>query len=243
MSRVDKKLRRKHRKEKKQKYSRFTSEFLPPEDSRSPKNIQLLSYRITDEPLNLRDKPPALDKLLEDMGEQLFEDINTNPQAAIPVLNSLLEQFPNEPTLMNWLSAAMGLAGDIEGSKRVVRQNFQANPNYLFARLNYAQNRLEDGDLDAVDEILDRKFDLKVMYPDRDIFHITEYRALCGVMIPYYIRRGQFAPARLMLDTLEELEPDGEATQRLRAAVQGSYLLEAARKLTNFALRRGRLPR
>jgi hypothetical protein len=62
-------------------------------------------------------------------------------------------------------------------------------------------------------------------------------------MIPYYMRKGEFRPARLMFDTLEKHEPGGEATRMLRDAVEGSYLLEAARKLASFALRRERLPR
>jgi hypothetical protein len=39
------------------------------------------------------------------------------------------------------------------------------------------RERLSPEDFDAVDEILDRKFDLKLLYPERDIFHVSEYRA------------------------------------------------------------------
>lgn len=243
MSRVDKKLRRKHRKEKKHKHSRIMQDWMAGE-SELPANVQLLSYQITFEPLDrAEDKLPGLVEALSDIREQLFEDTHENPQAAIPVLQRLLERFPNEPMLLNWLSAALGRAGDIEGCNRVARQNFEANPNYLFARLNYAQIGLHEGGLEAVEEILDRKYDLKLLYPERDIFHVSEYRAFCGVMIPYWIRKGEFRAARLMFDTLEQLEPDGELTEKLRRAVEGSLLLEAARKLTDLALRRGRLPR
>jgi tetratricopeptide (TPR) repeat protein len=244
MSRIDKKLRRKYRKEKKQKHSRVLREWLSPEEAELPANIRLLSYGITVEPLDLaREKIPGLDAALMDIREQLFEDVHHNPKAAIPVLRRLLEQFPNAPMLLNWLSAVMGATGDIEECNRLAQQNFEANPNYLFARLDYAQIRLQEGDLDAVDEILDHKFDLKLLYPERDVFHLSEYRAFCGLLIPYYIRRGEFRPAQLMFDTLEQLEPDGEVTRRLRSAVEGSFLLEMARRVAGFALRRGKLPR
>jgi tetratricopeptide (TPR) repeat protein len=244
MSHVDKKLRRKHRKEKKQSHSRIMRDWIAPVDVALPENIKLLSYDITCEPLDLADqKTPGLEEALGDTRRQLFDDVHENPKAAIPVLERLLEKFPNEPMLLNWLSAALIGAGDFKASASVARQNFEANPNYLFARLNYAQIRLEEGDLAAVEEIFDRKFDLKLMYPERNVFHLSEYRALCGVMIPYWIRKGEFKAARLMFDTLEQLEPDGEVTQQLRSAVEGSVLLAAAKKLSDFALRRGRLPR
>jgi len=244
MSRVDKKQRRKHRKEKKQKHSRILREWMSHEDFELPGNIRLLSYQITTEPLDLaQEKNRGVEEAIEDIRDQLFADCHDNPTAAIPVLERLLEQFPNAPMLLNWLSAALGRVGDIEGCNRIARQNFDANPAYLFARINYAQIRLEEGDIEAVDEILDRKYDLKLLCPDRDVFHLSEYRAFSHLMISYWIRKGEFRPARLMFDTLEQLEPDGEITRMLRRAVQGSYLLEAARKLADFSLHRGRLPR
>jgi tetratricopeptide (TPR) repeat protein len=244
MSRVDKKLRRKHRKEKKQSHSRIMRDWIAPLDAALPANVKLVSYDITFEPLELADQKTAgLEEALGDTREQLFEDVHENPKAAIPVLERLLEQFPSEPMLLNWLSAALTRAGDFDASTRIARQNFEANPHYLFARLNYAQVRLQEGDLAAVEEILERKFDLKLLYPERDVFHVSEYRALCGLMIPYWIRKGEFKAARLLFETLEQFEPDGEVTQKLRSAVEGSVLLEAVRKLADFSLRKGRLPR
>jgi tetratricopeptide (TPR) repeat protein len=243
MSRVDKTLRRKHRKEKKQKHSRIPREWISGEDGELPATVRLLSYTITDEPLDLaREKIPGLDEALEDIREQLFDDVHHHPKAAIPVLRRLLEQFPNAPMLLNWLASVMGAVGDIEECNRLAQQNLEANPNYLFARLDCAQIRLQKGDLDGVDEILDHKFDLKLLYPERDVFHLSEYRAFCGLLIPYYIRRGEFKAARLMFDALEQLEPNGEVTRRLRSAVEGSVFLEMARKMAGFAVRRGRLP-
>jgi tetratricopeptide (TPR) repeat protein len=191
----------------------------------------------------LENKIPGLDEALKNIREKLFDDCHNDPAAAIPVLHRLLEQFPNAPMLLNWLSAALGRSGDIEGANRIARQNFEANPNYLFARINYAQIRLEEGDLEAVEEILDRKYDLKLLCPERDLFHLSEFRALSYLMISYWIKKGEFRPARALFDTLERLEPDGEITGILRHAVKGSYLLETARKLADMTLRAGRLPR
>ena len=47
-------------------------------------------------------------------------------------------------------------------------------PDYLFGRLAYARDCLERGDLDKVSEIFEGKFDLKLLYPDRERFHVSE---------------------------------------------------------------------
>jgi tetratricopeptide (TPR) repeat protein len=243
MSRPEKHLRRKHRKEKKRRHSHVTSASTGPADVELSSRFQLLSYQITPEPLRrAEEEVPGLDEALDDIRERLFDDCHNNPDAAIPELERLLERFPNAPILLNWLSAALGRAGDVAGCERVALQNFRANPEYLFARINYAQIRMEEGDLKAVDEILDKKFDLKLLYPERDIFHLSEFRAFSYLMITYWIRKGEFKPARRMFDVLEQMDPDGEITHSLRGAVEGSYLLEAARLLSTNALRRGRIP-
>ena len=232
MSRADKQLRRKHRKQKKQRHSRWAfSEF----STELPGNVvSLLGYDISFDPLEREDERiPGLDEALAPVRVQLFEDAHKNPQAAIPVLKGLLERFPNAPILMNWLAAAMSRARDFEGAVRVVRQNYEANPNYLFARIAYAQCRVQDGDLDAVDQIFEKQFDLKLLYPERKVFHISEFRAFAHLMINYWIRRREFEPARKLFEVLERLEPDGELTQLLRGAVRGSSLLEAAKALSS----------
>jgi tetratricopeptide (TPR) repeat protein len=243
MARAQKQQRRKHRKEKKR--HRFDSplDLRFPRVPERPSNIKLLSYTITFEPLeHPEDKVEGVNEATEGIREQLFDDIQNNPDAAILVLRQLLERFPNAPLLMNWLSVALESKGDTQGAIEIVKQNFQANPRYLFARLTYANVRLAENDLDGVDQIVEKKFDLQLLYPDRDVFHISEFRAMSQLAITYWIRKGDFEAARKFFEVLEEVDPEGEATRRLRPVVEGSSLLQMARRLSDRLLHRGRLP-
>jgi hypothetical protein len=54
----------------------------------------------------------------------------------------------------NWLSGAYSVLGDVHGVEETVRENYQRNPQYLFARVNYAELCLRDGDPDGAREAL-----------------------------------------------------------------------------------------
>ena len=42
----------------------------------------------------------------------------------------------------------------------------------------YGDESLQKGEIEKIPEIFDNKFDLKMLYPNRNIFHISEYVTL-----------------------------------------------------------------
>jgi len=243
MSKADKQLRRKHRKAKKERAPRLSALGLEPSRA-SAKHFKLLSYTISYDPMadTSRMRNPDLESALEGVRRQLFEEAQDNPESAIPKLEELLVRFPDEPMLLNWLATAMQSAGGIENAEAIALRNFQANPDYLFAKLNYAHIQLAKGNLEAVESILNKKFDLKLLYPERNVFHATEFIALNHLMVSYWVKKGEFKAARRLFETMEEILPEHPSTVRLRGMIEGTYLLEAARIQSQNALRRGYLP-
>ncbi|MBN1935009.1 MAG: hypothetical protein JW934_10110 [Anaerolineae bacterium] len=65
-------------------------------------------------------------------------------------------------------------------------ENYRRNPDYLFARLNYAELFLRRGDYERVAEILEHKFDLKLLYPRRNRFHVSEVSNFIGLVGLYW---------------------------------------------------------
>jgi tetratricopeptide (TPR) repeat protein len=243
MSKADKQLRRKHRKAKKERAPRLSA--LGLDRSRAlPKHLKLLSYTISYDPMpdTSRMRNSDLESAMEGVRRQLFDESQDDPETAIPKLEALLVRFPDEPMLLNWLATAMQSAGDTEKAEAIALRNFQANPDYLFAKLNYAHMQLAKGDLEAVERILDKKFDLKLLYPERDVFHATEFIAMSHLMVSYWVKKGEFDAARRLFEAMQEILPGHPSTVRLRGMIEGTYLLEAARIQSQNALRRGYLP-
>jgi len=67
------------------------------------------------------------------------------PKKVIPLLLGYIKKYPNLPLLYNYLSAAYGRIGDLEKVESTVVENLNKHPDYLFAKLNYADICLRKG--------------------------------------------------------------------------------------------------
>lgn len=244
MPRTDQQLRRNKRRAKKERARRSHATTHQGRMSGLPEGAGLLSYRISFDPLSKSPEQcdPLLEAALADVREDIWNKVHNDPQSAIPALEKLLTRFPNAGMLLNWLASAQEGAGETEKAQATARRNFEANPNYLFARINAASFRLREGDIAGVEQILDKKFDLKLHYPDRDEFHVSEFLAFSALMFQYWTHKGEFERARRTFDIMDQVAPDHETTRGMRKVVEGSRLLELARSRSAAAPRRAYLP-
>lgn len=167
-----------------------------------------LTYTITDEPIkDLKNKLPTP---VEDQLNNLFYMITSKPKQAIEQLLVLKASYPNTAIIYNLLSGAYGRVGDYKAMQALIMENYQHNPDYLFAKINYAQLCVNLDELDKIPLIFNNQFDLKLLYPKRNVFHITEFAGFTGVMCAYYCRIGERDAAQLLFDLLKEVAPESE---------------------------------
>jgi hypothetical protein len=243
MSRENKERKRQNRRQK----SEYRHTSLPATSPRVPppakREVVLLSYQIaydqlpTVEPANL-----PMELIDEDTRARTFDLLHKDPKQAIELISGLLEQHPNTPTLLNWLFAANQSLGQNAECARIAQTNYEQNPDYLFARLGYAEILLERGELDKIPDVFKGGYDLKAMYPDRDVFHVTELTAMCHFMIRFMVRKNQPEQARPYLTILKKMAPHHPATRAGENLLEGSSLKRMAQMLAARMLRRGELP-
>ena len=99
----------------------------------------------------------------------------------------------------------------------VTEKAYQDSPDYLFARIQYAQLCLLAGKPEAVPGIFDHHFDLKLLYPHRTQYHVSEFAAYAAVVGEYYLLAGDRSAAANMLNTLIHVAPEHELTSRLQS--------------------------
>lgn len=189
--------------------------------------LRLSSYKITYDAL---DDGKQLPEEVANEREELHALIHRDAGAAVRRLEQLKKSYPDVPLLYNWLSAAYTAIGDHDAAKRVAVENYERNPDYLFARLNYAEICLQEGRAREVPRIFDHTFDLKMLYPDRKEFHISEVVGFMGIMGLYFQRTGEEEIARRYSDILNQLAPDHPLAIRLVRAL----MLARLKKLLPF---------
>ncbi len=197
---------------------RFLSEKLHEEKSIV---LYLNSYAITDEPLDLDyQSAPDFDK----HHTRLYFLLQDNPKKAVAKLEHLKKKYPDNPILLNFLYTAYNQIGDNDQTEKLALENYQKNPDYLFAKVNYAQFCLEKNDLAQIPIIFDNKFDLQELYPDRDVFHTTEAINFFAILGFYFIEVGARKQAKLCCKVLKKLAPDLKTTIFLKWRIRLSFV-------------------
>lgn len=232
MSRAEKVRRRERRR---QRHDRSSDQRLKRSLQRRlvERGVQLVSYDITYEPVHLPEEvDPGLGSLDERERDELYEQVYTDPRAVIEKLEALLKAFPDSRTLSNWLAMAYQGANDFANVERVTRELYARHPDYLFARTAMAQLLLKNGELDQIPKLFDEKFDLKMMYPHRNVFHITEVLAFCDLMVEFLMRTNRRRQAEVYFEIMDEMAPDHPLTKRAREVIMGSQLLQLIRNMS-----------
>ena len=138
-----------------------------------------------------------------------------DPRAAVAELRTWIEREPL-PMFFNWLSVAYGALGDTEGVRDTVRENYRRNPQYLFARLNYAELCLRDGDLEGAREALGPELDIRRFLGGRRRIHVSEVAGFFYTVAVYHLKTGNRDAAEKIYEMLEEVAPEEPSTEDLR---------------------------
>jgi tetratricopeptide (TPR) repeat protein len=195
-------------------------------DHRSGPPYGNLPYDVTWEKLD--GVHPSLPPEREAEGEMLHGMLSRDPKRAIPALERLTKEFPEVPTVKNWLSVALNAVGRFEDADALTDRILIEHPDYLFARINKALTQLSEGHYHRVPAILNGQMELHLLAPGRKVFHATEAAAMWSVLHQYYLATTQFGLALDYIDRLRLVAPDNPLVQRydivgdaLRSAGQG----------------------
>ena len=180
-----------------------------------PNAVYVTDYEITTSPIQDR-RYKRLPGRVKEAIERLYDEAQRRPRKTIPELLEWIEKYPGVPTLYNYLSVAYSLTGQREKSEAVVQENYRRNPDYLFARLNYAEICLASGEYEKVGEIFEHKYDLKLLYPKRNRFHISEVANFMGLIGVYFFETGEREAAETYYEILQQIAPDYPMSKRLR---------------------------
>lgn len=141
--------------------------------------------------------------------------VHDDPRAAVTELRAWIAREPL-PMFFNWLSAAYSALGDVQGVEDTVRENYQRNPRYLFARVNYAELCLRNGDLDGALDALGGGLDIRALLGGRRRVHVSELTAYFYAVGLYHIKAGDRAAADNVYRILKDAAPDEPPTRELR---------------------------
>ena len=177
-----------------------------------------------------------LDKLNDINGKMIEEQ--TDYYKYISALEELKKKYPQVSKIYNLLAACYQDANEYEKAESLVFEQYEKFPDYLFAKINIAEYHLKEGKLEEVERIFDGKFNLKQLYPERDVFHVSEATAFISLCGRYFLRKGNIMKANLYLDMLYEFQdPNHPAIQILSSQIQS-----CTSKILDYVLNKVEIP-
>jgi tetratricopeptide (TPR) repeat protein len=162
--------------------------------------------------------------------DRLYYKAQSKPQKAIPELLKLKKKYPHVPQIYNYLAAAYSRAGEQEKATAITQENIRKNPKYLFARINQAQIFIENKEYEKIPELFQNKYDLKMLYPKRKKFHISEVANFMGIMGLYFAKTNQRDIAEKYHEILQEIAPSYPIAKMLKRELHPDIVSRAIKK-------------
>jgi hypothetical protein len=103
------------------------------------------------------------------------------------LIRALRKKYPKEPEILNLAASIYFAHHKPRRANACIKLNYRFNPNYLFAKINYADLCLRRKRAKKVPAIFHHTFNLPDLYPERKVFHVSEFRGFMVVMGFYHL--------------------------------------------------------
>jgi hypothetical protein len=121
--------------------------------------------------------------------------------------------------------------GNYKKAQEVNNWILAEHPDYLFARLNQAHGYIKNGEFEKVPLLLGEAMEIKMLYPERDLFHLTEVTGFLLVAVRYFAALENLKLAENRLDLMREIAPNHHHTEQAETFVLPLRLLEGSKRL------------
>lgn len=193
--------------------------------------VRLSSYTVTFEPLEEKEDKYKLPPEVGEQYPELHDLTLRQPAQAVPRLEALLERFPEVPKLYNLLAAAYARLGQVEKSDELTELNYRRAPDYFFARIGYAGVLVGRGQAEACEEVLGHSWDLKEIFPGREMFHVSEVMAFLSLVGRFNAAKGKLEVIPPIYEAMKKLAPEHPATEGMAKLALAAKLQQGLARL------------
>ena len=164
---------------------------------------------------------------------QLLEKVQTQPRKYYQEIKTFCSKYPDSSEVVNLLTFAHLQNKNLLEAEKLIEETYWKYPHYLFARINYADQCIRKKKLSEINKIFPL-FDLKILYPEKKIFHISELRGYWILMAHYHQALKNREKALDYYETVCKIDPYHSATLHLKKKlIQISFTHRFFLKLSN----------
>lgn len=145
----------------------------------------------------------------------LYDLASRNSKKAKKKVEAFLTKHPHHPEILNLLTYVYLSCRKMTKANRLIEENYHHNPDYLFAKINYADLCLRKKKPEKIPEVFNYKLNLPELYPNKKMFHISEFRGFMVLMGFYHLSIGKHRAAEGYHYLAARLDPQHSSTKIL----------------------------
>lgn len=157
----------------------------------------------------------------------LYDLLQEDPAQVVEQAPSHLSQYPNIPTLYNYLYSAYRRLHQPQAAMKILQETLRLFPDYLFSRVEYALYFLRRGEPEKAYAALGNANTLSQLYPDRTVFHVSEWKAFSFAMSLYYVQKDDIQQAKVYRQILQKIDPDCDKIEVLDRKIKNRLFHQA----------------
>lgn len=165
---------------------------------------------------------------LQPQMDDLYYKVQKGKPSVKKKLDKLIRRYPDVASLWNYRVVWYESTGDMESAKLASNEIIERFPDYLFAIVNKAVFEILDGNFEEAYKLLGNgELDISTLFPEREIFHVTEFVAYTRAAIHYLAASGRFDEAEAYIEKLKKERFKADFISQLTELVY-KYRLESA---------------
>ncbi|MES2199352.1 MAG: hypothetical protein V4489_04210 [Chlamydiota bacterium] len=138
--------------------------------------------------------------------QDLLHEAQIHPKLAYPKALEWQSTVQDSKELDNLITYLHLQNRQLEKAENLTLASFQKYPDYLFAKINYADQCLRKNKIDQIPLIFP-SFNLKELLPKRTSFHVSEFRGFMMVASHYHLKIKQFSLAKHYYENARLADP------------------------------------
>jgi len=164
-----------------------------------------LGYTVSDN-ISLLDEEYNVTTEAHELIDDAYYLSTHGKKSGIKTIQKYIKQFPKIPHFKNYLGVLYTKIGNRYKADEIDKIIKNQHPDYLFGKLNLASAYYYKGQHFKMAEILGKEMDLRVLYPERNVFQLSEALNFLKITVLYYVAENDSEKAELNYETLKEIE-------------------------------------
>lgn len=168
---------------------------------------KMFGYEITGKP-DFMDKEYGITPQIKDLIQDLYYEVQDKEKGIVNKLLKTIKKYPQVPQFKNYLTVAYNLSGNPRKAYECNNWILKEHPDYFFGRVNLAAQYFEQKEYDKIPEVMGDLMEIKALYPDRKVFHVSEVMAFNKLAVAYFSAIGNLEAAESRFEIMERIDEE-----------------------------------